>query len=316
MDISQLHTPVMLERTLELLVPALSTPGAVLLDCTLGMGGHSEAVFARLDDVRVVGVDRDAEALELARRRLAAYSERLTTVNTEYDDLDTILSRAGVSAFEAILLDLGVSSLQLDRAERGFSYAKDAPLDMRMDATAPVTAYDVLNEYDVAELTRIFWQYANEKLAKRYAQAIVAERQRAPLTTTGQLADIIAQATPRAVARPGHPAKRVFQALRIEVNEELAMLGRALPRLLDALAPGGRAVALAYHSLEDRIVKREFTDRTTSSTPMDLPVEMPQHQPHFRLLTRGAEKASTLEQQSNSRAKPVRLRAVERLKVA
>jgi 16S rRNA (cytosine1402-N4)-methyltransferase len=215
---------------------------------------------------------------------------------------------------QGVLFDLGVSSLQLDRVERGFSYSKDAPLDMRMDPTSPVTAETILAEYPESELRRIFYQYGEEKLSPRYARRIVEHRAEAPLRRSGELVDLLIAATPMALQRAGHPAKRVFQALRIEVNGELASLEAAVPAALDRIAVEGRVVVLAYQSLEDRFVKRELAARTTSTAPQGLPVELPEHRPGYRLLVRGAELASADEIDLNPRAKPVRLRAAERIR--
>ena len=310
----QIHTPVLLERTLELLSPAISRPGAVVVDCTLGMGGHSEAMLEAFPDLTVVGLDRDTEALALAGARLAPFGDRARLVHTTYDGIAEALDGLGLDSVDGVLFDLGVSSLQLDRVERGFSYSKDAPLDMRMDPTSPVTAERVLAEYPESELRRIFYQYGEEKLAPRYARRIVEHRVDAPLTRSGELVDLLIAATPMALQRAGHPAKRVFQALRIEVNGELASLEAAVPVALDRLAVDGRIVVLAYQSLEDRFVKRELAARTTSTAPQGLPVELPEHRPDFRLLVRGAELASDAERDLNPRAKPVRLRAAERIR--
>ncbi len=313
---NSLHTPVMLDRTLELLAPALERPGAVLVDATLGLGGHADAFLARFPELAFVGLDRDPHALQLAGERLAPYGERVHLVHTVYDRIAEVLDELDIPTVAGVLFDLGVSSMQLDQVERGFSYSKDAPLDMRMDDTSELTAARVLAEYDEASLRRIFYEYGEEKLAPRYASRIVRERVVAPLTSSAQLVELLHAATPAALQRAGHPAKRVFQALRIEVNQELAVLERAMPAALDALEVGGRIVVLAYQSLEDRIVKRELTARSTSSAPRGLPVELPEHRPEFKLLVRGAELASETEKASNSRSTPVRLRAAERLKAA
>jgi len=307
------HIPVLLERCLELLAPALEQPGAVLVDATLGLAGHAEAFLARFPRLHLVGLDRDPEALALAAERLAPFSGRTDLVHTAYDRIAEVLDELGIEATDGVLFDLGVSSMQLDEAARGFAYAQDAPLDMRMDPTAPLTAARVLAEYDEAALRRIFHEYGEERLAPRYARRIVEQRAVEPLTTSAQLVRLIVAATPAAVQRSGHPAKRVFQALRIEVNQELAILERALPAALDALAVGGRVVVLAYHSLEDRIVKRELAARSASTAPRGLPVELPEHRPQLRLLVRGAEQASEAERAANPRAASVRLRAAERL---
>jgi len=312
----QIHTPVLLERTLELLGPALSRPGAVVVDATLGMGGHSEAMLQRFPELTVVGLDRDTEALQIAGDRLRPFGDRARLVHTRYDGVADALDGLGIETVDGVLFDLGVSSLQLDRVERGFSYSKDAPLDMRMDPTAPVTAERILAEYPESELRRIFYQYGEEKLAPRYARRIVEHRAEAPLVRSGELVDLLIAATPMALQRAGHPAKRVFQALRIEVNGELASLEAAVPAALDRIGDAGRIVVLAYQSLEDRFVKRELAARTTSTAPQGLPVELPEHRPEFRLLVRGAELASDAEIDLNPRARPVRLRAAERIRRA
>jgi 16S rRNA (cytosine1402-N4)-methyltransferase len=314
MDIRDIHTPVMLERSLELLTPALSGPEPTLVDATLGMGGHTEAFLERFPGLRVIGLDRDPDALRIAGERLARFAGRVTLVHTVYDGIRDAVAAAGTSAVDAILFDLGVSSLQLDEAGRGFAYAQDAPLDMRMDQTAGTTAADVLATYGEGDLRRIFERYGEEKLAGRYARAIVAARQDAPITRSGRLVQILSDATPAAVQRAGHPAKRVFQALRIEVNAELAALERAVPAALGALRVGGRIVVLSYQSLEDRLVKRAFAQATASTAPAGLPVELPEHAPRFRSLVRGAELASEDERARNPRATPVRLRAAERIR--
>lgn len=310
---SSLHTPVLLERTVELLAPAIQHEHAVLVDATLGLGGHAEAFLSRFANLTLVGVDRDTEALRLAGERLAPFGDRVKLVHAVYDTIPAALDALAIDAVSGILFDLGVSSLQLDRVDRGFSYSKDAPLDMRMDSTSPLTAERVIAEYSEAELRRIFYQYGEEKLAPRFARKIVQARELAPLIRSGQLVDLISAATPAAVRRTGHPAKRVFQALRIEVNQELAVLERAIPAAIDRLATGGRIVVLAYQSLEDRIVKRELQARSTSSAPRGLPVELPEHKPQLRLLVRGAELASESEKALNPRSAPVRLRAAERV---
>ncbi|TYL51090.1 16S rRNA (cytosine(1402)-N(4))-methyltransferase RsmH [Agromyces mariniharenae] len=314
MDIERIHTPVMLERTVELLAPAIRQEGAALVDATLGMGGHSRAFLERFPELTVIGLDRDTDALGIARERLAAFGDRARFVHTVYDGIAEAIRSEGFDEVQGVLFDLGVSSLQLDRAERGFAYAKDAPLDMRMDSTRGRTAADVIAESSEQELRRIFQEYGEEKLAQRYARAIVRARAEEPITRSGQLVAILTDATPVAVQRQGHPAKRVFQALRIEVNEELSVLQRAMPAALDSIALGGRIVVLAYQSLEDRIVKRVLQAASTSSAPPGLPMELPEHKPQFRLLVRGAELASESEQAENPRAKPVRMRAAERVR--
>ena len=316
MDLHDIHTPVLLERCVELLAPALRRDDAVLVDATLGMGGHAEAFLERFPDLRLVGLDRDTDALRIAGERLARFADRLTLVHTVYDGIGEAIAGTGARSVAGILFDLGVSSLQLDEAERGFAYARDAPLDMRMDQTAGRTAADVIAEAGEGELRRIFERYGEEKLAARYARAIVQARAAAPIERSGRLVEILVDATPAAVQRAGHPAKRVFQALRIEVNEELRVLERAIPAALDGLAVGGRIVVLSYQSLEDRLVKRVFADAAASTAPRGLPVELPEHAPRFRLLVKGAELAGDEERARNPRATPVRLRAAERVREA
>jgi 16S rRNA (cytosine1402-N4)-methyltransferase len=316
MTTNDIHTPVLLERTVELLAPALERDGAVLVDATLGMGGHAEAFLRRFPKLTLVGIDRDTDALAIAGERLAPYADRIHLVHAVYDELGRVLGDLGIRSVAGILFDLGVSSLQLDRTERGFSYSQDAPLDMRMDATGQRTAALILATYSESELRRIFYEYGDEKLAPRYASRIVQRRVEAPLETSAQLVELIIAATPAAAQRAGHPAKRVFQALRIEVNQELAVLERAIPAAIDALEVGGRMVVLSYQSLEDRIVKRALQSRSVSTAPAGLPVELPEHRPELRLLVRGAELASDEERARNPRATSVRLRAAERVRAA
>ena len=316
MSFSDIHTPVLLERCVELLAPALAHPGAVLVDATEGMGGHSEALLERFPEIRLIGLDRDTDALRIAGERLARFGDRVTLVHTVYDGIAQAVASVGVSQIDGVLFDLGVSSLQLDEAARGFAYAQDAPLDMRMDQTSGTTAADIVATYGEGDLRRIFERYGEEKLAGRYARAIIAARAEAPIERTGRLVDILIAATPAAVQREGrgHPAKRVFQALRIEVNAELTVLDRAIPTAMDLLRVGGRIVVMSYQSLEDRLVKRDFADASASTAPAGLPVELPEHAPRFRLLTKGAELASDEERARNPRAAPVRLRAAERVR--
>jgi 16S rRNA (cytosine1402-N4)-methyltransferase len=312
----QRHIPVNLERTLELLAPALTAPGAVVVDATLGMGGHSHAMLSAFAGIRLIGIDRDTQALQIAGEKLAEFGDRVTLVHAVYDEIADVLKSEAITDVAGILFDLGVSSLQLDEVDRGFSYSQDAPLDMRMDTTRGVTAATIVAEYSESELRRLFYEYGEEKLAPRYASKIVQRRQERPIVRSADLVDVIVAATPAAVQRAGHPAKRVFQALRIEVNQELAVLERAIPAALDSLALGGRIVVLAYQSLEDRIVKRELASRSRSTAPAGLPVELPEHAAEFRLLVRGAELASDEERAENPRSAPVRLRAAERVRVA
>src|SRR6266536_1301713 len=297
------HVPVLLGRVLALLGPALEGHPAVLVDATVGLGGHAEALLAAHPALTLVGLDRDPEALPLAAERLAPYADRLRLRRRVYSALPEVLAELGLAAVDGVLFDLGVSSLQLDEARRGFAYAQDAPLDMRMDGSAGPTAADVLNQYSVAELTRVLREYGEERFAGRIAAAVVRERAREPFGSTLRLADLVRASIPAAARRTGgHPAKRTFQALRIEVNGELAVLRVALPAALDALRRGGRIAVLSYHSLEDRLVKRAFAAGARGSTPPGLPVELPEAAPVLQLLTRGAETPSPDEVAANPRA--------------
>src|SRR5215207_3582613 len=311
------HVPVLLARTLELLAPSVGEPGAVVVDATLGMGGHSEALLQQFAGLRLVGLDRDPQALEIAGRRLAPYAERTTLVHAVYDELADVLARVGARRVQGVLFDLGVSSLQLDETARGFAYAQDAPLDMRMDQSRGMTAADVVNGYQPARLARVLKDYGDERFARRIADAIARERDREPFTGTARLAELVRSSIPAATRRTGgHPAKRTFQALRIEVNGELHALGQALPAAVDALAVGGRVVVLSYQSLEDRLVKRTLVAGATSTAPPGLPVVLPEHEPVLRLLTRGSEDPTEDEVAVNPRAASARLRAAERLRDA
>ena len=311
------HFPVLLRRGGELLAPALQRDGAVLVDATIGLGGHASHLLAAHPGLRLVGLDTDPDALELARRRLVAYADRVTLVHTVYDGLADVLERAGLGANESVqgvLFDLGVSSMQLDARERGFAYATDAPLDMRMDPTRGITAADVLNTYSHGELARVLRNYGEERHAGRIAAEVLRQRAKAPFTTSARLVEALYSAIPAATRRTGgHPAKRTFQALRIEVNGELDALRTAVPAALDALALDGRLVVMSYQSLEDRLVKAELAARTRSRSPQGLPVELPGHGPELATLTRGAERAAAAEVQDNPRAASVRLRAVSRI---
>ena len=307
-----LHAPVLVDTCIELLVPAFQVPAPVLIDCTLGMGGHTEAFLERFENLTVIGIDRDPAAIALAGERLARFGKRFRPVQTTYDD---VAAAAGNRPVDGILMDLGVSSLQLDETERGFSYSHDAPLDMRMNAQVGRTAADILAEESVRELTRILREYGEEKFAHRIATAVVQRRASAPLLRTGELVDIVRSSIPAPARRTGgNPAKRTFQALRIAVNDELGTLERALPAALASLRVGGRIVVEAYQSLEDRLVKRAFAAGATSRAPRGLPVELEEHKPWLELLTRGAIRANEEEITRNSRSASVRLRAAEKIR--
>jgi len=314
------HVPVLRARILELLAPALQEPGSVMVDATVGMGGHTESILEHCPGARVVGIDRDRQALSLAGERLARFGDRFIPVHAVYDELPQVLTELGRSAHasvSAVLLDLGVSSLQLDEQNRGFAYRHDAPLDMRMDQSGGVTAAHVLNTYDRADLERVLREYGEERFAKRVASAIVRERERQPFTTSARLVELLRTAIPAASQKSGgHPGKRTFQALRIEVNAELQALQTALPAAVEALGVGGRIAVLSYHSLEDRMTKQVLAAGAHSSTPAGLPVELPEHAAYLRLLTRGAEEPDATEVNVNPRAASARLRAAERTRIS
>ncbi|MEU9577730.1 16S rRNA (cytosine(1402)-N(4))-methyltransferase RsmH [Streptomyces chilikensis] len=312
------HVPVMLQRCLDLLAPALERPGAVVVDCTLGLGGHSEAMLTRFPEARLIGLDRDKEALRLSGERLAPFGDRATLVHAVYDELPEVLDRLGIPrahGVQGVLFDLGVSSMQLDEADRGFAYAQDAPLDMRMDQTTGMSAAEVLNTYPPGELVRILRAYGEEKQAKRIVSAVVREREKEPFSHSARLVQLIRDALPQAAKRTGgNPAKRTFQALRIEVNGELSVLERAIPAAVKALAVGGRIGVLSYHSLEDRLVKQVFAAGAASTAPPGLPVVPEEYQPRLKLLTRGAELPTEQEIAENRRAAPARFRGAERIR--
>jgi len=317
MTTSTRHIPVMRDRVLALLAPALETPGSVLVDATLGLGGHAEQALTQFPGIHLVGLDRDPEALRLSGERLAPFSGRTTLVHAVYDELPEVLESLGIPAVQGILFDLGVSSMQLDEIDRGFSYANDAPLDMRMDPTTELTAAEILNTYPAGDIVRVLREYGEEKFATRIVSRIVDERAREPFTNSARLVELIREAIPQAARRTGgNPAKRTFQALRIEVNGELEVLRAAIPAALDSLCVGGRIVVMSYQSLEDRIVKQAFAEGAESKAPRDLPIVPDSMKPWLRLITRGAEMASEAEIESNPRAASVRVRAAERVAVA
>lgn len=308
MSAADKHVPVLVDTCMELLAPALNGP-ALLFDATLGMGGHTEAALTRFPELRVVGIDRDPEAIRLASERLAPFGDRFTAEHAEYDMIDGIAEKHGRP--NAILMDLGVSSLQLDDASRGFAYSQDAPLDMRMDTSHGRTAAELIAESSHGELARIISHYGEEKFASRIASRIVEHPNRASLTTA-ELAELVKSAIPAAARRTGgNPAKRTFQALRIAVNDELGILERAIPRAMAALEVGGRLVVESYHSLEDRIVKRAMQGMSASTTPIGVPIQM--DSPPFRLLTKRAIQADEAEIAANPRSASVRVRACEKL---
>ena len=313
-DAAERHVPVLRDRVVDLLEPALQDAGAVCVDGTLGMGGHAEAILERCPQARVIGLDRDEEALALSGERLARFGERFLAVHAVYDDIATVLAEHAEGTAMGILFDLGVSSLQLDEPERGFAYRQDAPLDMRMDQSTGITAADVLNTYSHGDLARVLKTYGEERFAGRIASAVLREREKEPFTSSARLVEVLRAAVPAASQRTGgHPAKRTFQALRIEVNAELEVWERAIASAIEVLAPGGRIAVLSYHSLEDRITKQAFAAGAHSRTPHGMPVELPEHAAYLRLLTRGAEVPDEQEQHTNPRSASARLRAAERL---
>ncbi|MCB0917170.1 MAG: 16S rRNA (cytosine(1402)-N(4))-methyltransferase RsmH [Actinobacteria bacterium] len=308
------HEPVMLAPILELLGPAIEgvvpDRAPLLIDATLGLGGHSEALLRSYPQLLVLGIDRDHEALALAQERLAGFGDRF---RTEHGRFDLVLERLPpATAPVAILFDLGVSSLQIDSDARGFAYARDTPLDMRMDQTGGLSAADVVNDYEPEELARVIRKYGEERDAWRIASAVVRARDENRITTTGQLSDVIAAAVRYRPGR-GHPAKRTFQALRIEVNDELTALQAGLETGLRLLAPGGRAAVLSFHSLEDRIVKRTFAQGIRPEVPHGLPVVPADRRPWLSAVTRGALPPDPLEVSENPRAASAKLRVVEKV---
>lgn len=313
------HVPVMADRMFDLLVPALtrhdsSGAGAVLIDGTLGAGGHTEYFLTKLPGLRVHGIDRDEEALALAAERLAPFGDRIVGHHARYDQIAEVAEDAGLTAVDGILLDLGVSSMQLDQADRGFAYAVDAPLDMRMNAADELTAADILNTYDHGALARVLSEYGEERFAGKIASAVLRAREVEPFTTSARLVELLYAAIPAATRRTGgHPAKRTFQALRIEVNRELDSLRAVVPASLDLLAVGGRLAVMSYQSLEDRIVKRDFAQAVRNTTPAGLPMDLPGTAAQFSLVTRGAEQADDQQRRENPRSAPVRVRAIERI---
>ncbi len=307
--------PVMLEQVVAALSPALDHAGAIYVDGTLGLAGHAEAILTACPGARLIGIDRDPHALARSRERLAGFGDRVVLVEAVYDELSAVLERLGTPPVAAVLLDLGLSSLQIDDLDRGFSYSQDAPLDMRMSPADDLTAAAVVNTYSVGDLARILRRYGEERFADRIAARIVAARESTAFTRTRQLADVVADAIPMAArGSGGHPAKRTFQALRIEVNRELDALSGVLAQALAAVGVGGRVAVLAYHSLEDRAVKRAFRDRVEVRLPPNLPV-VPDHlRPRFRLVTHGAQRPTAAEVESNPRAASARFRVAERIR--
>ena len=318
------HTPVMRERMGALLEPAVHHFGehAIIVDGTLGAGGHSEHFLTMFPQATVIGIDRDPAALAAASKRLTGFADRFVPVHGRFDRLAEELAHNTASAFATArehglagaFFDLGVSSMQLDQEDRGFAYSVDAPLDMRMDPSTGITAAEVLNTYSHGDLAKVLKNYGDERFAGKIAAAVIAERDKEPFDRSGRLVELLYSVIPAATRRTGgHPAKRTFQALRVEVNRELDALANVIPMAADALGLGGRAVFMSYQSHEDKLVKREFTELTTSKTPPGLPTELPGMEAKFRMVTNGAEKATAAEVEHNRRAAPVRVRAIERV---
>lgn len=317
MEIQNLHRPVMLDRCLELLRPGIVGNNPVVVDATLGLGGHTEALLIEHPNLTVIGLDRDPVALELASDRLARFGSRFHGALATYDKFAEVLAGLSVKKIQGALFDLGVSSMQLDQPERGFAYAQDAPLDMRMDQGRGESAAEVLAHASEGELIAIFRDLGEERFAGPIARAIVKQRTVEAITTSSQLNAIVEKVVPKAPGKQsGHPAKRVYQALRIFVNSELEILTDAIPQAIDALATGARIVVMSYHSLEDAIVKNAFQKAATSSTPIELPVELPGSGPRIRVITKGVERATEIELTQNPRAASARLRAAEKLEAA
>lgn len=312
-DVTNIHQPVLLDDCVNLVAPALQHEGAVAVDCTLGLAGHSTAFLKAAPQARLIGIDRDSEALALATERMVqeGLSARFTPVHAAFDQLDQVLADQGVERVDAVFMDLGLSSLQIDETDRGFSYSHDAPLDMRMDVSQNLTAERILADYDMASLIRVFREYGEERFARQIARKIVSRRTQTPFTTTGQLNALVEDVVPKAHRPAGNPAKRVFQALRIEVNGELDKLSSTLPQAANRLQVGGRLVVESYHSLEDKTVKSFMAQGLKIDAPANLPIVPDDAQPFFRELTRGAIKADDEERQRNPRSASVRLRAVE-----
>ncbi|NLI54763.1 MAG: 16S rRNA (cytosine(1402)-N(4))-methyltransferase RsmH [Clostridiales bacterium] len=307
------HTPVLPEETLELLAPER---GGIFVDGTLGGGGHAEAVLNRLPKTgRLIGIDRDWEAVHAAGDRLSAFGDRFTALHGNFFDMRELLESIGVTSVNGILLDLGVSSHQLDTQARGFSYKNEAPLDMRMDQSAALTARDVVNGYAEEELARVLWEYGEERFSRRIAERICRAREQYPIETTLQLAGIVREAIPAKYRNePQHPARRTFQALRIEVNGELKGLDRAVESACDLLQKGGRLCIITFHSLEDRIVKQAFRRFEKPCTcPPSAPVCICGKEPKAKILTRKPLTASQEEEARNSRSTSAKLRCIEKI---
>lgn len=306
------HIPVMLEEVLDGLQ---IKPNGTYVDGTVGGAGHSIEIVKRLDGGRLIAIDRDEDALLAAGERLAPYKDKVTFVHDDYKNMLADLDNLGIGEVDGILLDLGVSSYQLDNAERGFSYTKDAPLDMRMDRTQYLSAFNVVNEYSVGELTKILWEYGEEKLARRIAENIATAREKGTIATTLDLAKIVEMSYPAKTRwKFGNPCKRTFQAIRIEVNGELAKLSEAIQGMARRLKKGGRIAIITFHSLEDRIVKNVFRDLNLECTcPPDFPVCVCGKVKEIELVNKKPITASAEELERNPRAESAKLRIAEKI---
>ncbi len=289
-------------------------PDGIYVDGTMGGGGHSGEILKKLSDGKLIGFDRDMTAINVCRERLGGYGERVEFVNKNFFEIKDVLGELGIESINGAVLDLGVSSYQLDTASRGFSYQHDAPLDMRMNEADPVSARDIVNTYSEEQLADIIWRYGEDRWAKRIAQFIAKEREKQPITTTGELVDIIKSAVPKGARQDGpHPAKRTFQAIRIEVNSELAGLEQAVRDFIDVLAPKGRLSIITFHSLEDRIVKTVFAEMAKGCTcPPEIPVCICGKKSAGKVITKKAIVASDKELELNPRARSAHLRIFEK----
>jgi 16S rRNA (cytosine1402-N4)-methyltransferase len=306
------HRPVLLDECIE----ALNIrPDGIYVDGTAGGGGHSSVIASHLTSGRLIAIDQDENAIAAAGQKLAPYGERALLVRSNFRSIADVCESLDIAAIDGVLLDLGVSSHQLDTPERGFSYNADAPLDMRMDARNPLSAYRVVNEYSESELRRILYEYGEEKFSARIAANIVAARQSAPIETTGELVNIIKRSMPAAAKEGGHhPAKRSFQAIRIEVNAELSVIEPAIRSAVNLLRPGGRIAIITFHSLEDRIVKQTFASLAQGCTcPRDLPVCVCGNKPKVRVETRKPILPSDAELEQNPRSRSAKLRVITKL---
>ena len=305
------HKPVLLDECIEGLN---IRPDGVYVDGTLGRAGHSREIAKRLTTGRLICIDRDMAAIEAAQTRLADWMDRVTLIHSNFSELGEVLKEAGIAGVDGMLFDLGVSSPQLDDASRGFSYMQDAPLDMRMDVSAPLTAYEVVNTWSFEELRRILTEYGEERYSSRIAKAIVTVRETAPIETTLQLVDVIKSAMPSAALREKqHPAKRSFQAIRIAVNGELDALPPMLSAAVESLNPGGRLAVITFHSLEDRIVKQTMKELATGCTcPPNFPVCVCGNKPKIRLVSRKPIVSGEAELEENPRARSAKLRVAEK----